>query len=200
MKTNFKLLIPTLLGMIAAIGLTYAQTSVTGPAGTYSATVTLSSAGEIPISLKTPTVGPPGKYTATVTTTAQTTITQTDTYLMISWGNSPIPPSPDPTPITTKLWVALFYDSKNPSHQDIVKSITLGPSLKQLNADWSAQDINTTIVTAWKPPEGVRLPALAVISVDGNNHGTAVPGFPLSLPDDANESFVLSTIQKLRPK
>lgn len=78
----------------ALFGQTPAAPSVSGPAGAYSATQTLSAPGPVPLPF--PLTGPAGVYT--VNAPVEATISETPSSVTISWGNGPSPPGPVPPP------------------------------------------------------------------------------------------------------
>lgn len=162
---------------------------ISGPAGTYTSTVTLAAAG--PISLSSPFTGPSGVYT--ITLPAGALITQTGTSITITWGNgpnpTPVPPTPAPSPTlpdgsqpTAPLFVALVTDPIDPAKpsplapalESLRTSKTIGTTLQSKNSKWVVADTSTLTLQSWMPEvKAVGTPALLVIATDATNKATA---------------------------
>jgi hypothetical protein len=176
-----------------------AQT-ITGPAGTYTATETLPTAGVV--TLSTPWAGVPGLYTILVP--GPVTVTSTPTSTTFTWGSVPPPPTPPPTPPTpvetAHLWVIAVFDtdalpSLQPGQIALHTSMTAKPALKALDADWlelSTKNPEATKYAALLPS----LPGILILKRNIDGKGDIV-GTPAALVD---EPSLISSVSKLRGK
>lgn len=186
----------------------HAQTApvLSGPAGTYTSTITLATAG--PITLSSPFAGPAGSYT--VVAPGAVTITSTATSYTISWGvgpnpsppTPPIPPPPTPE-VSGHVWVMGIYEYDDlPSipapQQDLRTSTTIAAALNGLDATWKEYDKDNPALAGWmgymRKITPVPVPFLLVVGGTANGPGKFVEA--IALP--ADEAGVIAEVKRIR--